>query len=152
VGASLWLVGFGRDDHGVAGIKWEVLTSLVEIGESGRELRAGGGGNDTCSGDSGGPALVQFDSGLWRIAGVASRGPECGQGGFYVVVPPDLCWLGGGAGVELLGTGCENCYCVEFGNEDRDDVGCKGTLTSRHGPAWLGLLVCSLLAIGSQLN
>src|SRR5690606_11097043 len=26
VGASLWLVGFGRDEHGVAGIKREVLT------------------------------------------------------------------------------------------------------------------------------
>jgi len=152
VGASLWLVGFGRDEHGVAGIKREVLTSLVEIGESGREFRAGGDGNDTCSGDSGGPALVQLDSGEWRLAGVTSRGPECGQGGIYGVVTPELCWLRDSSGVDLLPAGCETCNCVVFETEDRDDVGCNCALTSRHEPGWLGLLVCSLLAIGSPLR
>jgi secreted trypsin-like serine protease len=112
VGALLTLVGFGKDEDGVVGIKREVEVSLLEFTDSGREFRAGGDGYDTCSGDSGGPALVQLRSGQWRLAGVTSRGAECGQGGVYGVPVPELCWLRDSSGVDLLPAACEACDCV----------------------------------------
>src|SRR5690606_21219336 len=76
VGTELWFVGFGQDDEGTIGTKREVSASLTSFNDTGREFRAGGGGKDTCYGDSGGPALVQLASGQWRLAGVISRGGE----------------------------------------------------------------------------
>lgn len=138
IGAPLWLVGFGRDDVGVAGIKREVLASLLELGESGREFRAGGAGKDTCSGDSGGPALVEL-GGQWRLAGVTSRGFECGQGGIYGVPLAELCWLRDSSGVDLLPRGCERCDCVVFDEEAEPGCNCAAA-TPRLQGWWLVLL------------
>jgi hypothetical protein len=126
VGHELWFVGFGEDDDGTIGTKREVLSSLTSFNESGREFRAGGDGKDTCYGDSGGPALVQLASGQWRLAGVISRGGECGQGGIYGVPMPELCWLRDSSGVNLLPDGCDACDCVVLHGDAPDDgCGCE---------------------------
>ena len=147
VGQELWFVGFGEDDDGTIGTKREVLASLTSFNESGREFRAGGGGKDTCYGDSGGPALVQLASGHWRIAGVISRGGECGQGGIYGVPMPELCWLRDDSGLNLLPDGCDACDCVVL-NGDAPDDGCGCEVGgARGGDRWWWLaLELALLA------
>lgn len=100
------LVGFGNDDvfstRGF-GIKREVevrITHLrrnqhddlddaeVELGfESDLEFTAGGGGFDSCNGDSGGPAYILAGGGR-KVAGLTSRpfrqfSTPCGEGGIY---------------------------------------------------------------------
>jgi hypothetical protein len=123
VGRELTFVGFGQDEDKVTGIKRVVVSSLTSFNESGREFRAGGAGKDTCMGDSGGPALVQLSSGQWRLAGVISRGGDCGLGGIYGVPLPELCWLRDESGVDLLPAGCETCDCVSLRGELPDE-GC----------------------------
>lgn len=149
VGQPLWFVGFGTDDDDVIGTKREVLASLTGFNESGREFRAGGGGKDTCYGDSGGPALVKLGNGEWRLAGVLSRGGTCGEGGIYGVPAPELCWLRDGSGVNLLPVGCEACDCVVLsGDAPKDGCDCKAAPLDRRGrPWWLALELGLLLGV-----
>ena len=145
VGSPITLVGFGRDEQGMAGIKREVEVSLRWFSNSGREFSAGGDGKDSCSGDSGGPALVQLDSGQWRLAGVTSRGGACGEGGTYGVVFPELCWLRDSAGVDLLPAGCETCSCVTLVRDDPETgCGCDLSTSTQRGRAWWFVLVLLL--------
>ncbi|MFO7562645.1 MAG: trypsin-like serine protease [Enhygromyxa sp.] len=147
VGQPLWFVGFGEDDEGLIGTKREVLATLTGFNESGREFRAGGGGKDTCYGDSGGPALVELSSGEWRIAGVISRGGACGEGGVYGVPLPELCWVRDSSGVDLLPDGCESCDCVVLQGDAPDEgCDCKAAGVDGRGRGWwlaleLGLLL-----------
>ncbi|WP_181198119.1 S1 family peptidase [Enhygromyxa salina] len=137
-GTQLWFVGYGEDESAVVGTKREVLASLTSFNESGREFRAGGGGKDTCLGDSGGPALVQLGSGEWRLAGVISRGGACGEGGIYGVPLPELCWLRDDSGTDLLPAGCEQCDCVML-NGEQPDEGCDCELVPvapERAPSW----------------
>jgi hypothetical protein len=67
----------------------------------GWEFVAGGIGLDvdTCTGDSGGPALISTDNETWVLAGVTSRmtreaGRTCGDGGIYVRVDKYADWVG----------------------------------------------------------
>ena len=103
------LVGFGNDDvlstRGF-GIKREVnvpITSIPQTGgpsiddletefgfESDLEFVAGGGGFDSCNGDSGGPAYITV-GGTRVVGGLTSRATEnaqnpCGGGGVYTRV------------------------------------------------------------------
>jgi hypothetical protein len=154
IGAPLWFVGFGADEEGVVGFKLQVLASLTSFNESGREFRAGGEGKDTCNGDSGGPALVQVASGEWRLAGVISRGGECGQGGIYGVPLPELCWLRDASGVDLLPGGCETCDCVALSGE-APEAGCACELSpgGRAGPSrWLGGGLALVVGLGLGLG
>lgn len=150
VGTPLWFVGFGIDEDGTSGVKRDVLASLTGFNESGREFRAGRDGKDTCNGDSGGPALVQLDSGEWRLAGVISRGGTCGEGGIYSVPAPELCWLRDASGVDLLPAGCESCDCVVL-NGDAPDEGCECELSPTRGDdsrGWLGLELALVFGLG----
>lgn len=107
------LVGFGNDDvfstRGF-GVKREVsvrITHLrrnqhddlddaeMEFGfESDLEFTAGGGGFDSCNGDSGGPAYILTDDGR-KVAGLTSRpfrefSNPCGEGGIYTRIDANL--------------------------------------------------------------
>ncbi|KIG15058.1 Permease of the drug/metabolite transporter (DMT) superfamily protein [Enhygromyxa salina] len=151
VGHEAVFVGFGEDEAGVVGIKREVTASVTGFNESGREFRAGGDGNDTCLGDSGGPALIQLATGDWRLAGVISRGGECGLGGIYGVPLPELCWLRDDSGVDLLPSGCDQCDCVALAGERADDgCGCEisgaGSVNDPRELSWWLLVQLGLLA------
>lgn len=64
------------------------------------EIVAGGGGKDSCNGDSGGPLYIKVDD-SWLLAGATSRatkewrlsGRACGEGGIYVRLAAYSDWL-----------------------------------------------------------
>jgi len=63
-------------------------------------------GKDSCTGDSGGPAYVEY-SGGWYLAGATSRSTEiavrrCGDGGIYTRVPAYVDWIRSVAGDRLV--------------------------------------------------
>ena len=103
------LVGFGNDDLNSTrgfGTQREVTVDITHLRrtseddldddeqdlgfESDREFVAGGGGYDSCNGDSGGPAYISADGGR-KVAGLTSRATQgatkpCGEGGIYTRV------------------------------------------------------------------
>ena len=152
VGTPLEFVGYGKDELGTIGIKREVTASLTGFSTTGREFDAGGDGKDTCSGDSGGPALVQLASGEWRLAGVISRGGECGGGGVYGVPAPELCWLRDSSGVDLLPAGCDSCDCLTLrGDPPEDGCGCV-TRPEDTDERWLAVELALALGFGLGLR
>ena len=138
LGARVTLVGYGQTDEGLLGVKHKVTTSITEFTDSGLEFYAGGDGKDSCNGDSGGPALVEYD-GEWRLAGVLSRGYECGEGGVYGVPFPALCWLRDDANVDLLPSACDECLCVDVSTPvdppQEPEEGCRKRKSSRAAAA-----------------
>lgn len=107
--AQTTLAGFGNDDVSSTvgfGIKREVTVPIRSIRrnqqenldadeikfdyESDLEFVAGGGGYDSCNGDSGGPAYINV-GGTRKLAGLTSRATagattNCGEGGIYTRV------------------------------------------------------------------
>lgn len=107
------LVGFGNEDINSTvgfGIKREVSVPITSIRrttgdnldadeirydyESDLEFVAGGGGYDSCNGDSGGPAYIIIN-GIRKLAGLTSRASagaqyECGDGGIYTRVDTQM--------------------------------------------------------------
>ncbi|MEM9493211.1 MAG: S1 family peptidase [Myxococcota bacterium] len=90
-GATVTLVGFGRDERGEQGPKREVEAD-IRFRDNG-ELFIGGDGHDTCLGDSGGPAVIEVADGTWRQVAITSHGDGCGDGGYYTELAPHLDWL-----------------------------------------------------------
>ncbi len=83
-GRSVTHVGFGNDENGDSGRKKFVSLQLQSITGVG-ELITGSGGNGICSGDSGGPVMVQLSSALggddsWRVIGIHSWAQMAEQG------------------------------------------------------------------------
>ncbi|EDM76625.1 trypsin domain lipoprotein [Plesiocystis pacifica SIR-1] len=155
-GSEVVFVGYGEDELAVTGFKREVTSTITGYSANGREFRAGGEGKDSCQGDSGGPAFVQTSEGQWRLAGVLSRGGECGGGGIYGVPLPELCWLRDSSGVDLLPEGCSSCDCVALPGEVDEGCGCSTAatgagLSAEHSPSrgalpFAGLVLLALLA------
>jgi endonuclease G len=103
------LVGFGNSDLMSTkgfGTQREVTVDITQVRrsedddldeaeqslgfESDLEFVAGGGGFDSCNGDSGGPAYIDVE-GVRKVAGLTSRASEgftnpCGDGGIYTRV------------------------------------------------------------------
>ncbi len=122
-----------------------VTTTITQFTSQGYEFFAGGGGRDTCSGDSGGPAIVQLGSGIRRLAGVTSRGKvPCGDGGWYGVPYAALLWLDSQTGTEL---GCPFGGCLDTTPAGQDEGRCAVGRPSSGGAAGLlALLGLGLLA------
>ncbi len=81
------LVGFGHFSPEAlgagGGVKREVVVAAEAIDSVWNSFVAGGNGADSCLGDSGGPALIEFEH-EWRLLGVLSRGRlPCTEGGTY---------------------------------------------------------------------
>ncbi len=115
--AAVTLVGFGLDDDDVLGTKRAVATRVLDL--VGPEVQIGGMGADTCTGDSGGPALLRLPDGQWRLAGVTSYGAaDCGEGGFYARVDNGLAWVEQTSGLDVTpctdaeGTWSPDARCV----------------------------------------
>lgn len=110
------LAGFGNSDRNSTvgfGIKREVNVPIMSIlrdrstdlseeeytygFEADLEFVAGGGGFDSCSGDSGGPAFIKV-GGEYKLAGLTSRATLtsdflCGDGGIYTRVDQQRSWI-----------------------------------------------------------
>ncbi len=76
----------------------------------GGELGAGGGGIDTCYGDSGGPLYLITEKGTF-LAGLTSRAwsdvtIDCAEGGIYVRPDAIMDWIETTAGVDLPDASC----------------------------------------------
>lgn len=137
-GRQLLSVGYGRTESASAG------------GDAGRGIKRWGqqeiqplefltnnivtlGDNATaCNGDSGGPALVEFPDGSWRIAGISSTvhptsGNRCGVGNVYEVLHTLLPWIESDSGVDITpchdadGTWNPSEACGGFSIELRDN-------------------------------
>ena len=66
----------------------------VDIGS--KQVCAGRGSTDTCTGDSGGPMMVPDRSGSWSVVGITSFGVECAREDFpgvYTRVSEYLQWI-----------------------------------------------------------
>lgn len=114
------LVGYGTNNPSTSSglreeLKRDVSTTISRFSDNAFEFFAGGAQRDTCSGDSGGPAVVQLGSGQYRLGGVTSRGLKpCGQGGWYGVPYPVLTWLRDETGVDLLPPDCQLGDCLDL--------------------------------------
>ena len=67
--------------------------SRITIGND--QVCAGNGRTDTCTGDSGGPMLME-SNGLWSVVGITSFGVECARSDFpgvYTRVDVFLDWI-----------------------------------------------------------
>lgn len=102
-GKSATLVGFGLNDDGKMGIK-HVAESAIGCLTPHGEMFIGGGGVDSCAGDSGGPAFIFVGEGRnvqQRLVGIASYGSVCGSGGYYARIDRAIDWLETETGFDL---------------------------------------------------
>jgi uncharacterized protein (TIGR03382 family) len=84
-------------------------------------------GNAPCSGDSGGPAYVQYPDGSWHAFGIVSGGPPFGQGAdLYALMHPRVPWIEENAGLDITpcfdqdGTWNPTPLCNEFATDPYD--------------------------------
>lgn len=151
-GAPLTLVGYGEDPNSSdpndgTGTKRRVDVTIREQSSSGFEFFAGMDFQDTCEGDSGGPALVQLASGEWRLAGITSRGSNpCGNGGFYGTPYPALEWLREQTEVDLCGD-CGGCDCLDTAPPPSKE-GCCSVGGDAPPPVWTATALAGLWLVG----
>ncbi|MDQ3233084.1 MAG: trypsin-like serine protease, partial [Pseudobdellovibrionaceae bacterium] len=98
-GKSARIVGFGYRNGGLFGVKYETNAQITQVYAN--EVAIGGGGKDSCSGDSGGPAYGRLANGDWRVYGVVSRGGACGSGGIWGLMSSNVCWIERDSGIDL---------------------------------------------------
>jgi hypothetical protein len=129
-GAPVAIVGYGATDAWATEwttVLYEAYTDVKDATcvntahgcneevSPGGELIAGGGGVDSCSGDSGGPLYLLTDghsSGEIWLAGITSRATlpaptPCGSGGIYVRTDALLAWIEAETGQTLARPDCE---------------------------------------------
>ncbi len=118
-GATAAIVGYGAVDQNANDYVDELQEATTTITDANcddragcnggaqpdGELGAGGGGIDTCPGDSGGPLYLVTDYGVF-LAGVTSRGYNdnqyyCSEGGVYVRPDALIEWIEEQTGLDL---------------------------------------------------
>ena len=139
IGRSLHVVGYGNDDvyaGTTAGIKRETDVELVGI--EGHLIYHESDGHNTCSGDSGGPVLVEQDGG-WVLVGVTSfvypidpDDDACDGGGGENRVDRSLDWINENSeiDVDVPDTGDDDDYASDdsYLDESDDRGGCATTI------------------------
>ncbi|MCX5743710.1 MAG: serine protease, partial [Proteobacteria bacterium] len=118
--AAVALVGFGaldRDATQFSDVLHEATTTITDhdcsralkgchaAAQPAGELGAGGGGIDTCPGDSGGPLYLETTYGTF-LAGITSRGYDdakflCSEGGIYERPDKVLAWIEEASGATI---------------------------------------------------
>lgn len=91
----------------------------------GGELGAGGGGIDSCYGDSGGPLYLVTEEKGDFLVGVTSRGyddasVDCGEGGIYVRPDAVIEWIEETTGASLPRATCHSRPSVDGDTDDAD--------------------------------
>jgi MYXO-CTERM domain-containing protein len=103
-GREAVIAGFGNvSTDGGAGIKrWSETTIQTVVNEDTTTVVVGTVGNAACSGDSGGPAYVQYPDGSWHTFGIVSGGPPCGAGGdIYALVHRAVPFIEENSGIDI---------------------------------------------------
>jgi hypothetical protein len=82
-GQEVTFVGFGQigDNRGGSGLKRMAEIPIYDVMDKVFIAYDNGGGQNLCSGDSGGPGLMQDDNGTWMVVGVNSFVYGVEQGG-----------------------------------------------------------------------
>ena len=87
VGEQAVVAGWGVDERGFGSVLRAGLTSISAVSATGLQTQIGADVSGVCSGDSGGPLLLN-EGGVWAIAGVTSAtsfGGSCALGtDFYI--------------------------------------------------------------------
>ena len=100
-GADVTVVGYGKPNAGDKYWKDSVLRSLPTANST---AIVGGPESPGCSGDSGGPALIQLADGSWRTFAVLSGGPsQCGADGYsyYAWIYEWIPWIEEQSGIDV---------------------------------------------------
>ena len=145
-GRAAVMVGFGNNDgDNGAGIKrWSEDQIQTIVGEATDTVVVGSTGNAACSGDSGGPAFVQYPDGSWHVFGIVSGGPPCGAGAdTYSLVHRAVPFIEENSGVDITpchdvdGTWNPSAQCQGFAMETLDSSveWANWCATPRLGPA-----------------
>ncbi|MEM7151194.1 MAG: trypsin-like serine protease [Myxococcota bacterium] len=152
--AEVLFVGYGTDDPDLNGtldeqIKREVVSLINRGSPEGTEFFGGGNDRDTCSGDSGGPAIVTTRDGALRLVGITSRGTNpCGRGGWYGVPYSVLPWIEDETGMTLLPADCPDGGCIDLTVAEcrpGAQCGCEQSSSDTEPLPWLLLGLLPLL-------
>lgn len=95
-GAEVAIVGFGEPG---SGRKSWAMTYVNNVTPG--QISIGGNGVGPCPGDSGGPAFLQLDDGMWRAFGIVSTGTGCGQAANYSRIDNCVEWIEATSGVDI---------------------------------------------------
>jgi MYXO-CTERM domain-containing protein len=95
-GAEVAIAGFGAPG---SGRKSWAMTYVNNVTEG--VITIGGNGVAACEGDSGGPAYIQLDDGMWRAFGIVSTGSGCGQPVNYSRIDNCVDWIEATSGVDI---------------------------------------------------
>jgi secreted trypsin-like serine protease len=164
-GDSVRVVGFGLTTADGTGDNLKLHEALLPVNDPtctmdpacepavapGGEFTAGGGGHDSCFGDSGGPIYVDTTKGP-SLIGVVSRGAPvdglpCGGDGVYVRADAVASWIEKTTGRKVVRSACDGAADGPGdGATDAETGGCSATRGMVGGGALLGLVVLALLA------
>lgn len=91
------ILGYGQTEAGTAGTLYIADTTIDRISATEFSTRVDADQGDTCFGDSGSPAYVDFN-GVRYIVGITSRAradvtADCGEGGIYTLTPALFTWV-----------------------------------------------------------
>lgn len=103
-GVEVALIGFGGAHNGGAGTKRWALTPLSAISRANNASSVGLGEGDAsiCPGDSGGPAMLQFEDGSWHAFGIASTlATTCGSKGDHSLISGAIPWIEETSGIDV---------------------------------------------------
>lgn len=166
-GADLSIVGWGAVD------KWgwnyinELQEALVEVEDAdcstwgegcnnlarpNGEMIGGGGGTDTCYGDSGGPAYLLTPHGDFLLGvtsrGTYSSGSQCGGGTIYTRADAVVPWIENFTGLTLDRPNCGAWPTPGMPEADEADVAADATTAEAGGCSNTGGSVGALALLG----
>lgn len=98
-GNTAYIAGFGQDESQQAGTKRWAQTTIGNLFQG--MVQVGGNGTSAWSGDSGGPAFVQFPDGSFHAFGIVSGGSGPGQPVLYVLMNTVVSWVEEESGVDI---------------------------------------------------